>query len=769
MQLKTKILTLSTSGILLTAVMIIVVLVVQEWKIDRQITEEMNIQAQSECSKIAKDVYLMLRTQDESLRKKLQANLNVARDMLDQDGGVTVSQDTVTWDAVNQFNKQSESVALPKMLVAGTWLGQNADSKTSSPIVDKLKAMLGDTCTIFQRMNDSGEMLRVCTSVVKEDGSRAVGTYIPSTNPNGTPNPVIAALMQGKTYIGRAYVVNAWCITAYEPIFDKNKHLIGALYVGIKQEDIPELRKGIMDIVVGKTGYVYVIGGSDEQKGRYIISQKGRRDGENIWDSHDADNKPFIQSIIAKGLGTKDGSCDFEHYAWCNSMGEDARSKIAAVTYFEPWDWVIGVGSYEDDYYDARARVASCLHQLLYWGIASAVVAFLLCGSIAKVASKRITDPLMRAVAMMESIAHGDYSKRLAVADQDEIGRMSLAMNMAADATVKAMEDAKVASEREKHIEQERAESERKTSEALRKKDDHLLDVVRAAAQGDLTQKVHVEGDEAIDELAGGIRQMLVELAGVIGQVSESAAQFSDGVRVIADSSQKVAQGAQSQSAGVEEISATMQELASTIDAAKNRAAEANELGRGTSKLAEQGGVAVSKSVDAMHLIQTSSEKISEILKVISEIASQTNLLALNAAIEAARAGEHGLGFAVVADEVRKLAERSSQAAREISALIKESTQCVAEGAELSEQAGQSLQQIIAGVASTATKITDIAEVMIEQANSAYEVSKAIQGIAQITEESAAGSEQMAAESDQLGTRANELRDMVRRFKITAY
>lgn len=317
------------------------------------------------------------------------------------------------------------------------------------------------------------------------------------------------------------------------------------------------------------------------------------------------------------------------------------------------------------------------------------------------------------------------------------------------------------AEEREKQTQ----ERERQNQKDLREKVDQMLAVVNAAAAGDLTREITFHGEDAMGQLANGVRKMVADLRSIISQVVEGAGQFAEGARVIAETAQSQAQGAQTQSASVEEMSASIEQLTRSIETVKNNAASANTLASETSRMAEEGGQAVQKSVEAMGRIKSSSEQISEIIQVIGEIASQTNLLALNAAIEAARAGVHGLGFAVVADEVRKLAERSSEAAKEISKLIKESTQRVADGATLSEQTGQALAKIIQGVDSTAKKINEIATATVEQAQNATEVAGAVQQISTVTEQAAASCEEMASSSEELGAQAATMRELVHKFK----
>ncbi len=444
-----------------------------------------------------------------------------------------------------------------------------------------------------------------------------------------------------------------------------------------------------------------------------------------------------------------------------------------------------------------------------FWVIALATaVASALAMLLALGFCRVILRPLYTCMEALKRLAARDFSQKCDLAGKDEIGQMAHAVNQSMEAMDKAFKENHEATEREKqlqaqraeeerlrteeekhrqaeHVERERArtaeaqrrkdeeaqqerqraDAERKAAEELRAKVDRLLTVVGAAANGDLTHQVLVEGDQPVDELAAGLRRMLQDLSSTIERITHASLQFTEGSRMIAESTRIVANGAQTQGATVEQMAATVEELTRSVETVRENAADADMAAHQTTSLAEQGGHAVDKSIEAMDRIRAGSQRMAEIIQVISGIASQTNLLALNAAIEAARAGEHGMGFAVVADEVRKLAERSNQAAHEISNLIKESTQSVDEGARMNTEMGQSLRKIIDGVHDTATKIGEIATATVQQVSAAHEVSTAIQQLARVAENTSSQSQEMAASTEELGAQSQMLRELVSHFK----
>lgn len=337
--------------------------------------------------------------------------------------------------------------------------------------------------------------------------------------------------------------------------------------------------------------------------------------------------------------------------------------------------------------------------------------------------------PLRDTKNMLSELELGHLGQRLNVTSQDEIGDMARSMDSFADSL----------------------QSE-------------IVDNLERLASGDLT--FTVEPRDNRDVLRGALKKVVDDLHQLLGEVQQSCNQIAAGSNQVSDSSQSLSQGATESASSLEEIAASMNEMAAQTNLNAENSKQANNLTVDSKQAAERGNQQMAQMVTAMGEINESSQSISKIIKVIDEIAFQTNLLALNAAVEAARAGQHGKGFAVVAEEVRNLAARSAKAASETSDLIEGSVVKTKNGAEIADVTALGLHEIVNSITTVADLVGEITVASNEQAQGISQVNQGLGQIDQVTQQNTANAEEGAAASEELSSQADQLRQIVSRFRL---
>lgn len=418
-------------SVMITASALVILAIWHSAQYNNLANQEIQVMINASLDNITQGVYNLVRAENDAVQQQVDNNLNVAGRLLEDAGKVSLSEETLTWTAANQFTNEPKRLSLPKVLIGGSWLGRNADPGVETPVVDEVARLVGETATIFQRMNERGDMLRIATTVKTMAGARAIGIYIPAVNPDGSDNPVISTVLKGETYHGRAYVVNGWYLTAYKPLADNEGTLVGMLYVGVKQKTVESrVRQAILQTRVGKTGYIYVLAGTGAQRGRYIISCKGQRDGEDIWQSQDSHGRYIVQEIIGKATALDHGEMDTIRYLWQNPGEPQARWKVVRLAYFAPWDWVIGTGVYEEELQVYHAVLSEGRSRMIRGMAMAGILIIFLVGMVSVFITWTITRPVRQITGVAEKITGGDLNQVVEVHSHDEIGVLASTFNL---------------------------------------------------------------------------------------------------------------------------------------------------------------------------------------------------------------------------------------------------------------------------------------------------------------------------------------------------
>ncbi|MET3133131.1 methyl-accepting chemotaxis protein [Oxalobacteraceae bacterium GrIS 1.11] len=296
---------------------------------------------------------------------------------------------------------------------------------------------------------------------------------------------------------------------------------------------------------------------------------------------------------------------------------------------------------------------------------------------------------------------------------------------------------------------------------------DYAVEIAGKIAAGDLTVPIHTAAGDS-SSLLYAMRGMRDSLATIVGQVHASTATIATASNQIATGNLDLSSRTEQQASSLEETASSLEDLTSTVKQNADNARQANNMAMSASEVAVKGGAVVAQVVDTMGSINASSIKIVDIIGVIDGIAFQTNILALNAAVEAARAGEQGRGFAVVASEVRNLAQRSAAAAKEIKILIDDSVQQVDSGARLVDQAGATMNEIVASVKRVTDIMSEITCASQEQTSGIEQINQAVMQMDDVTQQNAALVEEAAAAAASLQDQTADLAQVVSVFRLSA-
>lgn len=740
MTLKHKVIGLALVAALLPVLVMSLFIYREKTRIRAAVREHVQALINDNSDQIAKDVYTMCENTNTLIQRQVDNDLAVARMILAQKGGLKFAPEKVRWSAANQFTSAQTDLELPKAMVETNWLGQNADLRTRTPVVDDVHDAVACTCTIFQRMNKQGDMLRIATNVVSHDGKRAIGTYIPARGPDGAPNPVVAAVLKGETYHGPALVVDSWCLTAYEPILDASDALVGMLYVGVKRDGVTSVQEAIQSIKVGKSGYVSVLGVRGDLKGRYIVAKRGAHlEQTNVYDATDKDGRLFMQSIIAAALQMPKGDVAHEQLDW-QAPGESApHRKLISYVYYEPWDWLIMPGAALEDYESDWIAMEASLGRLLQYSVGVGVIlaALMICAAI--LIGGRIANPISRITSVAQIIAGGDLR--------------------AAAESLKSLTPAPRDGEPGKPAAAPRA------------------------------------GDET-GQLLAAIDTMTSNLSSLVGQVQYSGIQVTSSATEIAASAKELEATAAEQAASTTEVVTSAQEISATSSDLAHTMEEVTTMASGTATLAAAGRTqlgameaAMRSLADATGAISTrlsaineKANNISNVVTTINKVADQTNLLSLNAAIEAEKAGEYGRGFSVVAREIRRLADQAAVATLEIDEMVEEMQTAVSAGVmemdkfsaqvrhsvdEMAQISGQQ-SEVIEQVQSLQPRFERINDGMQQQSQMALRISDSMIQLNAAARQTAASLSEFNKVTEQLNGAARGLQGEVSRFKVSS-
>ncbi|GAA3156732.1 hypothetical protein GCM10010466_54440 [Planomonospora alba] len=631
-----RLLILGAGGVLATALVLVGVGTWQSARFSDLAAENVAELTTADLGHVTEGVNRLVNAVGSSVQQSVDDDMRIVAGEL-AERGLRFGGGSVTWEATDQLTKRTRRVTLPRALVGGTWLGQNDDADRPTPFVDDVQDTVGGTITLFQRMNDEGDLLRVATNVPNADGGRAIGTYIPATGADGAPNAVAAAIKAGESYRGVAKVVDTWYITAYDPVRDSSGRVIGAVYFGVPQtEAIAQLTEAVARTEVGANGGVTVYSTGAADRGRVIASSKGSAAGAADLDAADADGRRYVEEITAKAPELGADQIWRTEYRLPGAGGAPAAETAVNVSSYAPYQWAIAVMGYGPDYDAAVTEIGEGRRTML---VAFAVAGLLMTvagGGLAVLWARRLSHRVGRLTGALSAVAGRDLTVAVHEDGGDEIARMGAALGTAlaelrqllsgiaggsAAVTGAAAQVSRVGAELSGSA--ERASDQAGAAVAAAEEVSRNVGTVAAGSEEMSASISEIAGNaQQAAQVAGDSVELTRQASRTVARLGESSAQITDVVKVISSIAEQT---------NLLALNATI-EAARAGEAGKGFAVVAGEV----KDLAQETARATDDVAGRVSAIEEDTRRAVEVIGAISESISRVNdfQAAIAAAVE---------------------------------------------------------------------------------------------------------------------------------------